>query len=152
MDTFSGAQPVTSADLTQKKGQEYAAWAWDACRGIRELGGRFTGKANAEKLVELLGTWTHAPREWPPFVSVAFLDCAIRIDDTAQGEDRLKQIEKKRSNLCYFGIPMQIVVEPPDDVVDALRLVLATSFASNGTSKENFFRQHSTLSIGGECR
>ena len=134
--TFENALPLTSADLSVKKDTPVAAWALDACKGLHEVAARFNGQAQSAKLVDLLGTWTNVPRTVPPFVSVAFDDCAWKIDDTKLGEARVSQVKKSNKNKCYFGIPVSIVIDPPDHVIEDLRLVLATSFAGAPEGRE----------------
>ncbi|CAK0812923.1 unnamed protein product, partial [Prorocentrum cordatum] len=134
--TWASGDPVCSIDLQGKK-DGVAAWAHDARKGLRDIVGRFTGKMQSERLVELLGSWTHVPKPEAPFVSVAFEDCAIKIDDGASSAaEGIVQIPKKRENLCYFGIPMQIVPAPPQSVVERLALFLATSFAGSEAGRE----------------
>ena len=136
LDEIEASPPVTSRDLLAPKG-DFAAWAMDACRDLRDCAPRFTSKAHTEKIVDLLGSWMHVPRPEAPFVSVAFEDCAMRIDDEEEDPDnRVRQVSKSRENLCYFFIPIRLVDVAPDWALDELALLLATSYAGTEAGRD----------------
>ena len=94
LEAIQSSEPVTSRDMFLPK-EDYAAWALDACKGLRDCSSRFTSKSNAERIVDLLGTWTRVPRPTAPLVSVAFDDCAVAIDDDQDDPDlRVVQVPK----------------------------------------------------------
>ena len=72
--TFMTTPPVTSKDFRKKKGDEYAGWAMDACKGATSLIPHFMSKGQSSTMVELLGTWFQTEKPETQTATIAFDD------------------------------------------------------------------------------
>lgn len=134
---LSGQAPVLAGDLARRGGNgapPVAEWAIDLCQGMRSYTGRFTGKGAAKELLDLLGTWMQTPRTDPATPCVTCEDMSFLFKPSPGGH-QLERIRKSPVHNCYFGLPIELAVEPPDWVLDKLRVILATSYAGQDAGR-----------------
>ena len=97
---------------------------------------RFTSKDHAKLLVDLLGTWLSVPKPTPqPMLTCDDASIVFRHNLTGRGTMVL-QIQKSIANDSYFSIPISLGCPLAEDVVDELRVIMATTYAGQDLGRD----------------